>query len=349
MKLLRPLLAVLLIAAACFVNATYSEHHSIDPETYEVADMFSHLMPAALVTHGDGHAADGHGSDGHGAEGADEGAHGVAEIGEVAGDGHGEAHYLMPPIPLPAALAVLDMDGNEANGAQLLLTNFQIFMLLSVALIFVLLGGVADYVRTGKGDVISRMFAGFCMYVRDEMVYPVMGAHTGKAFLPFFMGLFFFLVFMNVAGLVPFTSTPTAAIAVTFAMATIILLIMVIGGMIAQGPIAYFKHLVPEVPLWLWPVMFVVEVIGVVAKPFALMVRLFANMSGGHMVVLSFLGLIFLAAIEGGKGIGWTVSPFAVGFGVFIMIIEAFVALLQAYVFTYLAILFVGGSLHPDH
>jgi F-type H+-transporting ATPase subunit a len=95
--------------------------------------------------------------------------------------------------------------------------------------------------------------------------------------------------------------------------------------------------------------MFFVEIIGVIAKPFALMVRLFANMSGGHMVVLSFIGLIFLANSMAGSGIAWGASPFAVGFGVFIMIIEAFVALLQAYVFTYLSILFIGGSLHPDH
>jgi F-type H+-transporting ATPase subunit a len=118
--------------------------------------------------------------------------------------------------------------------------------------------------------------------------------------------------------------------------------------MVVQGPFNYIKHLVPEVPWWLWPLMFIVEVIGVVAKPFALMVRLFANISGGHMVVLSFMGLIFLAA-QAGTGTAIGVSPFAVGFAVFIMIIEAFVALLQAYVFTYLSILFIGGSLHPDH
>lgn len=345
MNILRPFLAVLFIVAACYVNTVYSEHHTATGK-FKVADMFSHLMQAPLVVGGHSEEV------GHGEAAAEELVSGSvaaegAEEAEVAS--HGETHYLMPPLPLPGFLAGLDMDGDATNGAQLLLTNFQIFMLLSIILIFILLGGVADYVRTGRGDIISRTFAGFCMYVRDEMVYPVMGEHTGKAFLPFFMGIFFFLVFMNVGGLVPFTATPTAAIAVTFALAFIILLVMVVGGMMAQGPIAYFKHLVPEVPWWLWPLMFVVEIIGVIAKPFALMVRLFANMSGGHMVVLSFVGLIFLANALAGATVGWTVMPFAVGFGVFIMIIEAFVALLQAYVFTYLAILFVGGSLHPDH
>lgn len=353
MNILRPLLAVLVIAAACWTNVTFSEHHTPEGD-FEVVHMFGHLMPATLVVHGEEGA---HVGDDEGA--ADDAFVGVDEVtddefvgtigGESHADGHGATKPLMPPVKLPAFLGFLDMDGDATNGAQLLLTNFQIFMILSVLLVFILLGGVADYVRTGKGDIISRTFAGFCMYVRDEMVYPVMGAKTGRAFLPFFMALFFFLVFMNVGGLIPFTATPTAAIAVTFALAAIILFVMVIGGMIAQGPIAYFKHLVPEVPLWLWPLMFVVEIIGVLAKPFALMVRLFANLSGGHMVVLSFIGLIFLANSMAGTTTGWAVSPFAVGFGVFIMIIEAFVALLQAYVFTYLAILFVGGSLHPDH
>ena len=333
MNILRPLIALALIVAACWTNTVFSEHHAA-PAKFEVVQMFSHLMPATLVqvdSHGDVLDTAAAPADEHGA----------------AADGHGATKPMLS-LPLPGFLAGFDMDYGH-DGVQLLLTNFQIFMLLSIALIFVLLGGVANYVRTGRGDIISRTFAGFCMYVRDEMVYPVMGEHTGKQFLPFFMTLFFFLVFMNVAGLIPFTATPTASIAVTFALAAIIMLVMVIGGMVVQGPINYFKHLVPEVPWWLWPVMLIVELIGVIAKPFALMVRLFANMSGGHMVVLSFVDLIFLANSLAGSTVGWSVSPFAVGFGVFIMIIEAFVALLQAYVFTYLAILFVGGSLHPDH
>ena len=93
----------------------------------------------------------------------------------------------------------------------------------------------------------------------------------------------------------------------------------------------------------------VVELVGLLVKPFALMIRLFANMSGGHMVVLSFMGLIFFFADSMGSGVGWGVTPIAVGFAVFIMIIESFVALLQAYIFTQLSILFIGGSIHPEH
>jgi|FLOH01.1.fsa_nt_gi F-type H+-transporting ATPase subunit a len=328
---MRTILAVLVIAAACFANATLSAHHGA-ADKFEVVQLFTHLVPAPLVL---ADAVD----DDHGSAVVDD-AHGAV-------DAHPSTHPIMAPT-LGFLPAVLDMD-LETPGTQFVLTNMQLFMVMSILLIFIVLGGIPNYVRTGKGDALTKVFAGFCMYIRDDMVYPVMGAGTGKKFLPYFLGLFFFIVFMNLVGLVPFSATPTAGIATTFGLSFITLLIMVGGGMVVQGPVNYLKHLVPEVPLWLWPLMFVVEIIGVIAKPFALMVRLFANMSGGHMVVLSFIGLIFLAAQQAGDGVGWVASPFAVGFAVFIMIIEAFVALLQAYVFTYLSILFIGGSLHPDH
>ena len=154
---------------------------------------------------------------------------------------------------------------------------------------------------------------------------------------------------MNMLGLVPGSATATANIFVTGAMAVVTLSLMTVGGMVAQGPVAYWKHLVPHVPLALWPLMFVVELIGVFVKPFALMIRLFANMTGGHLVVLSLMGVLFFFAAEMGRMVGWISSPVWVGFAVFIMIIEFFVAMLQAYIFTMLSILFVQASLHPEH
>ena len=142
------------------------------------------------------------------------------------------------------------------------------------------------------------------------------------------MFIFFFIMFMNVMGLTPASVTPTASIFVTGALAFITFSTMIIGGMIAQGPVAFFKNLVPHVPLILWPLMFVIELTGLFLKPAALMIRLFATMTGGHLVVLSFLALIFLFGFAGNSmAKAVALSPAWVGFSVFVMIIEAFVAL----------------------
>lgn len=259
---------------------------------------------------------------------------------------------------LPFALPILtgSVGSPEVVWTNMLpVSNLQLFQLASVLLIFVCFSGVPRHLRTGKGDMVSRLFGGFALWVRDEMVAPVMGREQGNKFLPYFLAMFFFVLFMNVFGLLPGSATATASIFVTAALATTTLLMMIGGGMVAQGPVAYWKHLVPHVPLAIWPLMFVVELVGVFVKPFALMIRLFANMTGGHLVVLSFMGLLFMAAglVSGGQaenaGMAWGVSPLVVGFGVFIMIVESFVALLQAYVFTMLSILFIQASLHPEH
>jgi len=124
---------------------------------------------------------------------------------------------------------------------------------------------------------------------------------------------------------------------------------MLVGGMWEQGPVKFWLNLVPHgLPLALWPLMFVVEIMGLIVKPFALMIRLFANMTGGHLVVLAFMGLIFYFSSMMGS-LAYAIAVPAVAFAVFIMIIEAFVALLQAYIFTYLSILFIGMCLHPEH
>ena len=95
--------------------------------------------------------------------------------------------------------------------------------------------------------------------------------------------------------------------------------------------------------------LFLIELIGLIVKPIALTIRLFANLTGGHMVVLSFMGLIFFFGQAFGAAVGYGSAPVAVGFAVFIMIIEGFVAFVQAYVFTVLSAIFVGMSLHPEH
>jgi F-type H+-transporting ATPase subunit a len=339
----RSIVALLLVAIGVYVCTRFTPHHALENP---FQSLYMHLVPANLEYPSE-HAAAGH------AESAEAAEHGAAA--DHAAASHGEHHYLFAtdlPFAGPTVPVLLphgfDMDLERA-GTQLVLTNLQIFQLLAVLLVFVCFTGVPRYLRTGQGDALTKACAGFVIWIRDEMIYKVMGEEHGRKFVPYFLSLFFFLLFMNVMGLVPGAATATASIHVTAAMACVTFVSMLACGMAAQGPIAFWKHLVPHVPLPLWPLMFVVELIGLLVKPFALMIRLFANMTGGHLVVLSFMGLIFFFAQKSGAGLGYAVSPISVAFAVFIMIIESFVALLQAYIFTQLSILFVNSSVHPEH
>lgn len=314
MSLLRTLGIVLCVLVPAWMGSHFVAHHEPagnDP----FMPLFEHLMPAPLVTNPETAHAEG-------------------------------PHYLLEvTVPGPAAF-----DADPAQpGTQFVATNLQLFQLAAVLLLLVCFSGVPAHLRTGKGDVLTRTFAGAALWLRDDVVYPMMGKEVGRKCLPYFLTLFFFIMFMNLLGLVPGGATATASVFVTGGLALFTLLAMVFGGMIVQGPLHYWKTLVPHVPIGIWPIMFVVEFVGIFVKPFALMIRLFANMTGGHMVVLSFMGLLFLVAGMAGHGAAWAASPVLVGFAVFIMIIEAFVALLQAYVFTMLSVIFIQASIHPEH
>lgn len=302
-------IVVLVVGAACAFTAQFAEHHA-NANVFQL--LYMHLMPAKLVT------------------------------------GHGEQAHALLAFGLPDGWTLFDMD-QAAPGVQLVATNLQVFQVAAVLLLFVCFSGVPGYLRTGKGDWLTRIFAGFALWVRDEMVVATLGKEVGRKLTPYFLTLFFFILFMNLMGLVPHSATATASIFVTGALAILTFVSMIGGGMVAQGPVAFWKHLVPHVPLAIWPLMLVVELAGLVIKPFALMIRLFANMTGGHMVVLSFMGLIFYFGETASPAVGWAASPVALAFAVFIMIIESFVALLQAYIFTQLTLLFVGASIHPEH
>ena len=344
MSLLRPVLILLVVVASAWASMTYSEHHSGENErAFDV--LYLHVLPAPLVV--PHHAPDGIEEHDVVDDHEHEDDHGVHAAGQA--QAHGAVENPLLAIPTPFLPAIFDGDRNPHNGTQLVMTNLQIFQLAAVLLILIAFSGVPSHLRTGKGDAISRVLAGMCLAIRDEMVVPVMGNEDGQRFLPYFLAVFFFILFMNLLGLVPGGATATASIFVTAALALTTFIAMVGCGMVAQGPVAFFKNLVPHVPAFLWPLMLLVELIGLLVKPFALMIRLFANMTGGHLVVLSFMGLIFFFAGRDYSTAGWGISPVAIAFATFIMIIEGFVAMLQAYIFTTLSIIFVGASIHPEH
>lgn len=345
MSILRPLAMLAVLVGACFLTHRHTPHHTASEESL-FSTMFMHVIPAPVVG--------AHGDEAHGTHGEID--HSEGDAAEHAGDhadDHGHDHHHAEPalhIGLPAFLG--GFDGHPGKeGHQLVVYNLQIFQFAALLMILIGFSGVPTYLRTGQGDTTSKLMAGFCLWVRDDLVEPAMGKELSNRFLPFMMFIFFFIMFMNVMGLTPASVTPTASIFVTGALAFITFSTMIIGGMIAQGPVAFFKNLVPHVPLILWPLMFVIELTGLFLKPAALMIRLFATMTGGHLVVLSFLALIFLFGPFAGNSMAKAVaiSPAWVGFSVFVMIIEAFVALVQAYIFTLLSSLFISASIHPEH
>ena len=193
--------------------------------------------------------------------------------------------------------------------------------------------------RVPKG--IGNFIDTIVMFIRDDIVVPNMGKE-GLKLLPFFLTLFFFILFANLIGLIPFLAQPTKNLSVTTGLALITFSTTQIMGMKKNGVLGYIRGLVPHgIPAFVLPIMIVVEFIGLFTKPFALLMRLFANITAGSIIILSLIGLIFI--------MNWAGAVIAVPFALFINLLEIFVALLQAYVFTMLSVLFISMAMHQDH
>jgi F-type H+-transporting ATPase subunit a len=177
--------------------------------------------------------------------------------------------------------------------------------------------------------------------VRDEIVTPNMGA-TGIRYLPYVLTTFFFILIMNLFGLIPYGSSATGNISVTAGLAVIAFIMIQVSAIRAQGLGHYLAHLTGGVPWPLWPIMIPIEILGLFTKPFALCIRLFANMTGGHLVIVSLFGLIFIFK-------SYTIGVITTSFVVAINFLELFVAFLQAYVFTMLTCIFMGLGIQAGH
>ncbi len=184
------------------------------------------------------------------------------------------------------------------------------------------------------------------LFLRDDIVLPNLGI-KGAAYVGYFATLFFFILIMNLIGLVPYGATATGNLAVTAGLAITSFLLINFSGIKEQGLIGYFSHLVPKgVPGWLYPLMFPIELMGLVIKTFALAIRLFANMIAGHIVILVFISFIFIFG-SFGAAVGLGVAPISVGLVLFTLLLELLVAFLQAYVFVTLTAIFTGAAMHP--
>ena len=226
-------------------------------------------------------------------------------------------------------------------GIDFSITKHVLMMWIAAALVVFVFRYAFREQRTIPSGVANLLEA-IIVFLRDEVILPNMG-EEGRRYLPYLLTVFFFVLFCNLLGLIPFAATATGNVSVTAALAIMSLIMIQVGGIREHGVKHHLQNLIPHgIPVWLLPIMIPVEIMGQFTKPFALCIRLFANMTAGHIVILSFLSMIFIL-----KSL-W-VSPISVVFALFISLLELFVAFLQAYIFTMLTSLFIGMSIHPQH
>lgn len=277
----------------------------------------------------DDHSEDDHAEDDH----SDDAAAAEGDHGDEAG-GHGEEGML---VPVEGEL-VLDLS----------ITRHLMFVWFISIVCIILFTWMARRYASGVGSdsapkgLVQNAMESLIIWVRDEIARPNIGPKADR-YVPYLLTLWFFILFSNLIGLFPLSATSTANITITAVLAVFTFVVTN-----ASGTKDYWMHIFwpPGVPL---PVKFVlvpIEFIGIFIKPFVLAVRLFANMTAGHLVILSLLGLIFTFK-------SYFVAPVSVGFALFIYLIEVLVAFLQAYIFVMLSALYIGTAVeehdHHDH
>lgn len=231
-------------------------------------------------------------------------------------------------------------------------TKHVVFLFLSAVIVAVTLVLTARaHVRhthaAGRPKGFAAGMEGVILYLRNEIYMPVLGSHGGEKYVPFCMSLFFFIAMCNLFGLIPYGSTATGNVNVTAGLAILTFIMVEVAGMRALGKgyintVVYWPH---DMPLGMkLPLTFVltpVELLGKFTKPFALTIRLFANMIAGHVIILVLIGLIFM--------FGWFVALPAIAMALFIMLLELLVAFIQAFIFSLLAAVFIGQIRTAHH
>jgi F-type H+-transporting ATPase subunit a len=274
------------------------------------------------------------------------------DIGSMIFRHTADSHFIEVPflgeVPLPT--------GWRLFGADISPTKHVVFLFLAALLVWLTVWTAGKSVErrqsAGKGPAgFGAAIEGLALWVRDDIAIANIG-HNGKKFAPYVMTLFFFVLYCNLLGLIPYGSTATGNIVVTGTLAILTFLITEISGFFALGPKGYLKTIVFVPPgmhgfgaVAMALLMTPIELISKLVKPFALCLRLFANMTAGHFVILALLGLIFIFATTGPLILGF-VTVGSIGFTFGMMLLELLVAGLQAYIFALLTSVFIGMLQH---
>jgi F-type H+-transporting ATPase subunit a len=239
---------------------------------------------------------------------------------------------------------------NEAAAVyDISLTRNVVQMLLALTLLVIILIKVARKYGTGQGITsapkgMQNTMETIVNFVNDEVAKPNLGAKSNK-YLPYLLTVFLFILINNIVGLIPGTANVTGNIAFTFILSIISFVVILFSS-----NKHYWMHIVnpPGVPGWVKVILVPVEILGIFTKPFALMIRLFANMVAGHILIICLISLIFIMAALN-QYVGWIFSPFSIAFTIFIYFIEVLVAFLQAFIFTILTAVFIGQAFEGGH
>jgi F-type H+-transporting ATPase subunit a len=229
------------------------------------------------------------------------------------------------------------------------------FMLIELAAALILCAFFIGLARALKGGAIARgrlrnALEAMLLYFRDNVARPCIGGHDADRFMPFLWTIFFFILTCNLFGLVPWLGSPTASLATTGALAFVTFIVVVGSGMKKLGALGFWKAQVPHMDLspglkiLLVPMIFVIEIFGLLVKHGVLAVRLLANMMGGHIVLAVIVAFIAASA----QTLWWyAITPTSVFAATALSLLELLVAFLQAYIFTFLSALFIGMAVHP--
>jgi F-type H+-transporting ATPase subunit a len=241
-------------------------------------------------------------------------------------------------------------DGESGAFIDLSITKTVAGIFLTILLMFIIFGSIAKRYKSNPNVApkgLQSFLEPLVLFIRDEVAKPSVGPRYER-FLPFLLTIFFFIWISNMLGLIPFIGgfNITGNIAVTLVLALFVFVITTISA-----NANYWKHIVatPGVPLWLLPLMVPIEVFGMFLKPMVLCLRLFANITAGHIIILAFMSLIFIFAEMYSPAVGYGASIISVAFAIFMNLLELLVAFLQAYVFTLLAALYFGSAVEEAH
>jgi len=230
-----------------------------------------------------------------------------------------------------------------------------IFMVVAALLVFLTMRIAGQKLQKQRASEkapkgFANAIEAMVLFVRNDIAIANIG-HDGAKFAPLILTLFFFILYMNLLGLIPFGATATGNVAVTAGLAVISFVVIEISGFVKLGPAGYMRTIFPKVPgltgvgaVAMSIFMAPIEILGKLVKPFALCVRLFGNMTAGHFVILSLLGIIFLFGHL--SFWNWGIGIITATLVLAIMMLELFVGLLQAYVFALLTAVFIGLMQH---